>query len=40
MARFYTEEGEIDVQDPLFFIQEAELIEYQETIEEILSLYA
>lgn len=37
MSRFYIEGDEIDVQDPIFFIQQDKLIEYKKAIEEIIS---
>lgn len=40
-VRFYNQDGiEIDVQDPIFFIDEQLIKELQDTIEEILSTYA
>lgn len=37
MPRFYIECDEIDVQDPIFFIQHDEYIEIKRSIEEIIS---
>lgn len=37
--RFYIDGIEEDVQDPRFFIDEDEYIEYQESIEEMLYFY-
>lgn len=39
MSRFYIEGHEIDVEEPMFFIQKEELNETQDLINELLEMY-